>query len=192
MAGATSSVEGVLADFPIPILPKIVGEPTREALIDLHRILISNAASIVSNLGGGHHDHLALTMTADDYLAQTGHTFVPPHNPGDYPPTLGTAQEQTLGTEIFRQNQVLFRWYTAVDGALKEHMITAVEPVLLSPIKDQLKRFGQVTALEMTDHLFRAYGAIDEIDLEENAVKMMGTYNPAELLARLIEQLEKG
>ena len=34
--------------------------------------------------------------------------------------------------------------------------------------------------------------AIDEIDLEENSVKMMGPYDPAEPLARLIQQLEKG
>ena len=36
-----------------------------------------------------------------------------------------------------------------------------------------------------------SYGAIDEINLEENAVNMMGPYYPAEPLARLIEQLEK-
>ena len=36
MVGATSSVNGILTDFPAPILPKIEGEPTREGLIDLH------------------------------------------------------------------------------------------------------------------------------------------------------------
>ena len=49
-----------------------------------------------------------------------------------------------------------------------------------------------MTALEMTNNLFRAYRAIVEIDLEENAVKMMGAYNLSKNLARLIEQLEKG
>ena len=57
------------AYFPTPILPKIVGEPTREALIDLHRIISGNAASAASNLRGGRHGHLALMMTAEDYLA---------------------------------------------------------------------------------------------------------------------------
>ena len=33
---------------------------------------------------------------------------------------------------------------------------------------------------------------IDDIDLKENAVNMMGPYDPAEFLAQLIEQLEKG
>ena len=40
--------------------------------------------------------------------------------------------------------------------------------------------------------MFTYYEAIDEIDLEENGLKMMGPYNPAEPLARLINQLEKG
>ena len=44
----------------------------------------------------------------------------------------------------------------------------------------------------MLQHLFSSYRAIDEIYPKENAVKMMGTYDPAEPLARLIENLEKG
>ena len=33
---------------------------------------------------------------------------------------------------------------------------------------------------------------INEIDLEENSVKMMGYYDPEEPLSRLIDQIEKG
>ena len=40
--------------------------------------------------------------------------------------------------------------------------------------------------------MFTYYEAIDEIDLEENGVKMIGPYNPAKPLDRLINQLEKG
>ena len=41
-------------------------------------------------------------------------------------------------------------------------------------------------------HMFTYYEAIYEIYLEENKVKMMGPYNPAEPLTPLINQLEKG
>ena len=44
----------------------------------------------------------------------------------------------------------------------------------------------------MLQNLFSSYGRIEKIDLEENPVKMMGPYDPAEPLAWLIEQLEKG
>ena len=49
-----------------------------------------------------------------------------------------------------------------------------------------------MSALTMIQHLFTSYGAMHEIDLEENEAKIMGPYDPAEPLARLIEQLEKG
>ena len=101
MAEATSISNGFLLYLPTPILPNIVRESTREALIDIHRLISGNAASIVLNLVGGHNRHLALTITVKEYMEQTGYVFVPLLNPGDYPPTMGTAQEQVLGTERF-------------------------------------------------------------------------------------------
>ena len=49
-----------------------------------------------------------------------------------------------------------------------------------------------MSAINILQHLFSSYGTIDEIDLEENAVKMMGPYDPIEPLAQLIEQLKNG
>ena len=105
---------------------------------------------------------------------------------------MGSSQEQALVTEKIRQNQALFRKYTAVDGSWKNQIVAVVEPVLLSPLVDQLTGFGQVSALTMLQHLFIRYGVIDKIDLKDNAVKMMGPYDPAEPIARLIRQLEEG
>ena len=48
-------------------------------------------------------------------------------------------------------------------------------PVFLSPRVVQIIGFGKVAALNMLQHLFSSYGVIDEIDLVEKAVKMMGT-----------------
>ena len=62
----------------------------------------------------------------------------------------------------------------------------AVEPLFLSPLVDQLTGFRQVSALNILQHLLSSYRKIDEINLEENASNMMGTYDPAEPLARLI------
>ena len=67
-----------------------------------------------------------------------------------------------------------------------------MEPVFLSPTNKQLPCFIEFTDLDMTNYLFRAYGAIYGFDLEENYVRMMGLYNPSESLASLINKLEKG
>ena len=65
-------------------------------------------------------------MTAEEYMEQTEFAFLPSHNPGNYPHSMGSAQEQALGTEKFRKPKALFRNYTAVDGALKKQVVTAV------------------------------------------------------------------
>ena len=89
----------------MPILPKIVVEPTREYFIGIYWLISGNAESVASNLGGGRHVHLALTVTAEEYLTHMSHAFIPPQNPVDYPPTMGAAQEQALITKRLRQNQ---------------------------------------------------------------------------------------
>ena len=93
MAGSIISVEGVLTDFLTLILPKIFGETMKEALIKIHHLISSNTEFISSNLGRVLPFYMALTMAADDYLSQMGHAFASRHNLGNYPPTLGTAQE---------------------------------------------------------------------------------------------------
>ena len=99
MTGTANSAEGVLLDFLMTILPKIVGEPTRESIINIHRLISENAAYVAPNLGGGRHVYLVLTITTENYLAQTGYTVVPIHNPRDYPPEMETSKEQALGTK---------------------------------------------------------------------------------------------
>ena len=192
MMGTYNSIKGVLSDFPTLILPEIFGEPTREYHTKIYRLISGNAESMVSNLGGGRNVHLALTITTYDYLAQTGHAFVSLYKPIDPPLTMRTAQEQALGTDNFRRNQALLKHCTAVDSAIKNKIVMMVQQVLLSPIVDQLTEFRQVTSLEMLQYLLRLYGAIGEINLKENAVKMMGNYDPTTTLARIIIQHEKG
>ena len=81
----------------------------------------------------------------------------------------------------------MFRKYTAVDGALKNHIVAAVGPAFLSPLVDQLTNCGQVSVFTILQHLFSIYRVIDKIYLDENAVNMVGPYNPAEPLAQIIE-----
>ena len=74
---------------------------------------------------------------------------------------------------------MLLRKYTAVDGALKNKIITAMEKVFLYQLVDYITGFGHVYTLTMQHHLLLSYRTIEEIYLEENPVMMMGTYNPA-------------
>ena len=74
----------------------------------------------------------------------------------------------------------------------KNQIVMEVQPVFLWPLVDQLTGFGQFYTLQMLQHSFRSYRVIDKMNLEEDAVKMMGPDDPAEPLACLIKKLEKG
>ena len=52
--------------------------------------------------------------------------------PRQLPTNHGTAQEQAPGTDKLRQNQALFRKYTAMGRAFRNKIATAVEPALHS------------------------------------------------------------
>ena len=52
-----------------------------------------------------------------------------------------TSQEQALRTEKFKKNQALFSKYTAVDGAFKKQIVTAVELVFIYPTVGHLTVF---------------------------------------------------
>ena len=106
-------------------------------------------------------------------MSQTGYAFVPPHNPGNYPPTTVTAEDQAPAIKRLQKNQALFRRCTAMDGALKTHIVTRVQSVLLYPMVDQLAGLRQVTTLDMNQHVFNSYKTIYKVNLEEKGVKMM-------------------
>ena len=136
-------------DLMMLVQPNIGRDPTRESLIRLHQLIVENAVSVALNLKGGRNVHLALTISAEDYMAPTGYAFLSLHNPGDFPQMIGTSQEQEIITERFRQNQALFGRCTTVGGAIKKHIVTEVQPVFLSPLVDQFRGLGQVTALQI-------------------------------------------
>ena len=64
------------------------------------------------------------------------------------------------------KNQSVFRRCTAIDRVIKNRIVTAVQQVFLSPIMYQLTVLGRVKDLEILEHIFRLYGAIDEIYLK--------------------------
>ena len=57
-----STVENILENFPYPTLTPIAGVPDYESLSELHTQANSNSSSIQSNLGGGNHGLLFITL----------------------------------------------------------------------------------------------------------------------------------
>ena len=63
----------------------IIGQPNQSNLMDLNKNLCEYTASVHSNLGGGNHGFLAISIGKKDYLVKTSHAFIAPINQGNYP-----------------------------------------------------------------------------------------------------------
>ena len=79
MKGVTA--EKLIESFPHPTIQPVIGQPTYDAIAEVHLKLNANAASIFSNRGNGKLGHLFLTSPEACNTLSTVQ-FVPPPNPG--------------------------------------------------------------------------------------------------------------
>ena len=63
-----TSIEKIVALFPIQTVKPIIGEPTYESLHELTTDIKANASSIPTTRGGGDLGHLILTVTPAVHL----------------------------------------------------------------------------------------------------------------------------
>jgi hypothetical protein len=77
-----STPDELIAVFPHSSLLKVTGEPIFEDVKVVRRLLNTNAMSVASCEGGGHHGHLGIIMTNKEYFAVALDVFPVPNNPG--------------------------------------------------------------------------------------------------------------
>eukprot|EP00978_Attheya_sp_CCMP212_P000840 scaffold1765_cov33-Attheya_sp.AAC.1 len=116
-----ASTNDITVNFIRPVLTTLatkLEEPTYQSIHVVHTELHDNAAAVFSAAGGGLRGHLALTMTAVEYLAIAGIEFIVPVNlPRD--PVFTTSR--MTSAENLRQHTEqsrAFKLYHDVDKAL--------------------------------------------------------------------------
>jgi hypothetical protein len=77
-----STLDELIAGFLHSYLPKVTGEPTFKDLKVIRRLLNTNTMSVASYEGGGHHGHLGIIMTKEEYFAVAVDVFPVPNNTG--------------------------------------------------------------------------------------------------------------
>jgi hypothetical protein len=77
-----STPDELIAGFPHSSAPKVIGEPTFDDLKVIRRLLNINAVRVASYEGGGHHGHLIIIMTNEEYFVVAVDVFPIPNNPG--------------------------------------------------------------------------------------------------------------
>ena len=187
-----TTVDSLLESFPHPTIPPIVGQPTYEAITEVTRLLNSNAASVHTDLGGGAHGHLILTVSNAVFATLSATAFVVPVNPGPTPtiPNGSSAPDTNAITRAHREDLRVWREYINVDAALKQQLIKAVEPLYLRTKQHRHTGFSNSTTRQLIEHLLQSYGNITPTDLAKNDAMFRQAVDPNRPIETFYSQIE--
>ena len=195
----TTTNPKILESFSIKKLSTIATSTEPPSYTTLHAAqleLNSNATSVYSYAGDGVLGHLALTVSAADYiLTSTGNVpFMPPINPGPSPVHQAAATQFQIAETIrqFKEDQATFKLYRDVDQTLRNQVIEAVHEYYIRTLKHPRTGYGSLTCLELLTHLWTTYGKIEKEELEVNNERMKQAWNPPTPIESLFTQLEEG
>ena len=121
----------------------IRGKPTFKTLTDTRKLLIQNAATIHTTLGGGQHGYSGLVLPPTEYALISNVPFLmPPLPPQDPQYPQGATQHQITATDRVHTDQ--WRRYNeavAVEQALKKQLIEVVDRIYVE------QRLNNVTGI---------------------------------------------
>jgi len=186
------SVEDIIASFPHPNVPKIDGEPTYKTIKEIEKILIINASSFQSELGGGAHGYLGLVVKSARYQTITGNAFNAHNNPGALPifPASSTAPQITSISNTHREELRLWREQEAIKKALKNQLTGAFDEKYLREKNDTYTGYTNHSIQDILQYLYDRYGELDEVDIEALDEKLATPFDPTEPFGDFIKNVE--
>ena len=123
--------------FKIANLTGIHGEPNFESIRTLQRELIINAQCAHSDLGGGAHGHLGLVISPQEYALHSDAVYWRPNHPGIIVILPGTTNRlANIYREQHKERLRVSREVQAVEQALRQQIVTAIEPQYLEAFRD--------------------------------------------------------
>ena len=172
---------------------KIDGTPNIDTLRALRAQLKTNAASIQSNLGGGHHSDLGLILSNTAYaLAAPGHPYTRPSNPGQLPQFPGTPTGPQIAAieRLHRVELYEFNRYKNVESALKRFLIHSVDDIFIHALHQQHIGYANRTTRELLEHMFKSYGRVHADDFVANTKRMQAPWDPNTPFEQLAKQID--
>jgi hypothetical protein len=192
-----STVEGVMASFPHPILPAVEGEPYYQTINATRKLLQANSRAIHTHLGGGTLGHFGLIIKDVSYsniappTADVPPLWKTPNAPGRVPATTdGTVAQISAARHVWEEDVQTYRTYTSVQQELKKQIISVFDPMYLEILNDNMVGYANISARDMLDHLFETYGNITEVELEINFERMRLAWDPQQPVETLFKKIQ--
>ena len=166
-----TTVDSLIEGFPKATPTKISGLPTYETIKRLNDDISANAASVHTDLGGGNHGHLGLTVSPTIYATVSGTPYTAPTSPA--PPALTglTGPQITAANRRYDSDKKKFAEFVALQNALKKQILASVDDIYLSAIEQPYIGHANRTVLDLLTHLYDTYAKISPLDLIRNNQK---------------------
>jgi hypothetical protein len=187
-----STPDELIAGFPHSSLPKGTGEPTSEDLKVIWRLLRTNAMSVASYEGGGHHGHLGIIMTNEEYFAIAVDFFPVPKNPG---PSAAVVTGMTAAviaetTRLHKEATQVYRTYHNIDQAIKRLIMESFDDAYLNALSDEIVGYANCTSLQLLTHLLTYYAMIAPTELTQIYERLNAKYDPNQPIETLFQQIQ--
>jgi hypothetical protein len=138
--------------------------------------------------------YASISYREADYLELSGGIpFVIPVHPGALlviPPGTNTAGRADL-IRNYNDEKSIWAKYNTVESALKRLVLEAVNIDWFSSLMHPTHRLALVTCRQMITHLWENFGIIDELDLIDNAEKLVLPWHPETSIVALFARLEQ-
>jgi hypothetical protein len=187
-----STLDKIITGFPHSSLPKVTGEPTFEGLKVIRRLLNTNSMSVASYEGGGHHGHLGIIMTNEEYFAIAVGIFPIPNNPEPSATVVAgmTAAVITETTQLHRESTQVYRTYHNLDQAIKNLIIESFDDAYLNALSDEIVGYANYTSLQLLTHILTYYAMIAPTELTQNYKRLNTPYDPNPPIETLFQQVQ--
>jgi hypothetical protein len=190
----TNSTDLKITDnFPHKTIPPIVGQPTYEAIKDLHMKLNENAVKVHSNLGDDLLGYLGVTVTPAIYNTLSAQPFAIPSNPGTSPvfPAEATGPQIANIRVVFQEQLYAFKKYMDVCNAISAIIIEVIARMYLATLRLPYVGLGTRTPLQLLAHLYTNYAKITPADLDANDHHMKQPCDVDQPIEVMYQQIEE-
>jgi hypothetical protein len=187
-----STPDELIVGFPHSSLPKVTREPTFEDLKVIRRLLNTNAMSVASYEGGGHHGHLGIIMTNEEYFAIVVDVFPVPNNHG---PSATVVVDMTAAviaetSRLHQEATQVYRTYHNVDQAIKKLIIESFDDAYLNALSDEIVGYANCTSLQLLTDLLTYYAMIAPTELTQNYERLNTPYDPNQPIETLFQKTQ--
>jgi hypothetical protein len=187
-----STPDELISGFPHSSLPKVTGEHTFEDLKVIRQLLNTNAMSVASYEGGGHHGHLGIIMTNEEYFAIAANVYPVPANPGPSDTVVAgmTAAIIADTTRLHREATQVYCTYHNVEQAIKKLIIESFDDAYLNALSEKIVGYANCTSLQLLTHLLTYYAMIAPTELTQNYERLNTPYDPNQPIETLFQKIQ--